>query len=489
MTSSGTAGAAVARNAVHLVLGQAATTFVAVLLSAVLGRTLGPTDFGLYFFVVSMTTFALVVVEWGQGTYLTREVARAPGLAGTLLTSALVLRLGGGAAAVAVTAAATGLMGYDARTRALAALGVATAVPFFLSQACGAVFRGRERMDLDALVSVANKALALAFTLAALGLGHGLLGVLVAQGAAGALALALSASLTGRLDLGPQRPTGSAVRALLTGGTPIVAMTLAIAAQGYLDTIVLSKLAPREAMGWYGAARSVMGTLLAPATILGAAAFPRLSRAAQIDGELPLQLRAALRPLLGLGALASVGTFLFSDLAVTIVYGGEEFAQAGAILRVFAPGLFLLFVDVLLGTAVIAIGRADRLAMAKGLNVLVTTALDVLLVPWFQARYGNGGIGIVTAFAAGELAMFAALVWILPRGALDRATLVDGGRALVAGCATLLLFGALPALSPWVGVPGAVVVFAGVAVAFGLVRRSDAATVSQLVSERRGGSA
>src|SRR6266545_922566 len=255
----------VARNAAHLVLGQAGTTALAVVLSAALGRSLGAAEFGLYFVFTSMTAFAFVVVEWGQGQYLVREVARRPESAGALLGSALAIRLGGSLAAAAFTAAAAGLLGYDRRGCALATAMVVTLAPAFLAQTYGATFRGRERMEYDALVSVLNKLLTLAFAFGALGLA-----VLLAR----------------RLGVRARRVTAAASRELVLGGTPIVAMSLAIAAQAYIDAIVLSRLAPPQVLGWYGTAKNILGTLVAPAAILGAAAFPALSRAAHDPSRL-----------------------------------------------------------------------------------------------------------------------------------------------------------------------------------------------------------
>src|SRR5437899_11533970 len=72
---------AVARNAFHLVLGQAVTTALAIVLSAALGRSLGAADFGLYFLASAGSTFAYVVVDWGQQFYVIRYVAVWPVLA------------------------------------------------------------------------------------------------------------------------------------------------------------------------------------------------------------------------------------------------------------------------------------------------------------------------------------------------------------------------------------------------------------------------
>jgi hypothetical protein len=63
------------------------------------------------------------------------------------------------------------------------------------------------------------------------------------------------------------------------------------------------------------------------------------------------------------------------------------------VLEVFAPGLFLLFVDILLGNIVYACGRGTWFAVAKVARVVAGTGFAILLVPLFQQRYENGGIG------------------------------------------------------------------------------------------------
>lgn len=479
------ARAAVSRNAAHLVLGQAGTTALAVLLGAALGRGLGAAEFGLYFVFTSMAAFAFVVVEWGQGQHIVREVACRPDAAGSLLGGALAIRAGGALAAAAVTGvAAATLFGHDRRSSLLAAGMVLTLTPYFLAQAYGAAFRGRERMEYDALVSVLNKLLTLALVLGALAAGRGLPGVLAAQGAAGAAALAVAVRLGGRLGVRAQRVTVAVARELVVNGTPIVAMSLAIAAQAYVDAVVLTRLAPPHVVGWYGAAKNVLGTLVAPASILGAAAFPALSRAAHDPARLRAELEAAMRPLLVLAGAAGVGTYLLADVGVAVVYGRAHFGPAAAVLRAFAPGLFLLFIDVLLGSVIVAAGRAGALAAAKVVNVVAATALELVLVPWFQVRHGNGGIGVVVAFAASELIMFVAAVLILPRAALSARLFADLGRALLLAAGTLLVAVAIPPRAPALAAAAAAVTFAVLATSLRLVRRADVASLRDVLRRR-----
>jgi hypothetical protein len=264
-----TAGAAIARSAFHLVLGQVATTALAVVFSAALGRRLGAADFGLYFLVTTMGTFAYVVVEWGQGQYVVRELARHPEKTGALLGASLALRIAGAVPVTLLAVAAGWALGYDGRTLALLALLMATTLPFFLSQAYALAFRARERMDLDAFVSVFFKAAALAFALAALALGGGVAGVLLAQGAAGLAALAVAAFRGRRIGLPPLRAPADARRELLREGTPILAIGLAVAVQPTWTRSSCRGSSPRRR--WAGTGP--------PATSWGRSSPPRRSSA------------------------------------------------------------------------------------------------------------------------------------------------------------------------------------------------------------------
>ena len=469
----GERGATVARNAFHLVLGQVATTVLAILMSAALGRSLGASDFGLYFLVVSMAAFAAVLLEWGQLLFVVREVAREPGRARSLLGTALVLRIAGATVVSGPTWLAAHALGYDGKTCAYAVAFIWSSLPFSLSQACGMIFRAHDRMGLDATVSVLNKVVIVTLTVLALQLRTGIPGVMVAQAIAGFVAFAVAVRLYRGLRAGRLSASWKTARAMLAGGAPIVAMTAVVAIQPYLDAIVLSKLVPAAPVGWYGAARNIMGTLIAPSMILASAFYPRLSRAAQEPGALRDELRAALRPMLWLGALGGIGTFLFADVAIGLVYGARGFAPAGAILRIFGFGLFALFVDVLLGHALTAVGRTTGFAVTKAVSVVVSTGLDIVLIPHFQRHGGNGGIGVIVAFITSEVVVLAGSIYLLPRGSIGRSIAADVVRALATGLATGALILLLPPLSPLLAIPLCVIAFTAVSLGLGLAKRED----------------
>jgi O-antigen/teichoic acid export membrane protein len=479
-------GRSMARSAFHLVLGQVAMTALALVLSAALGRGLGPSDFGILYLIGTIVGFALNIIDWGQSMYVVSEVALDERKAGALLGSALMLRVLGTLVATAVVAGAMALLGYDAITRNFALLAMGAMLPFALASAYSIVFRGRQRMDYSASVDVANRIIQVALTLPILWLGGRLFSIIVIQGIAGVGALAVAAWLYRRVGLPRVRAGLHTARSLMVGGTPLVAMSLAIAFHPYVDATVLSKLAPPLVVGWYGAAKNFMSVLTAPAAILGTASFPRLSEARGRPEEFRRELRTAMRPLLVIASLGMVGTYLFADLAVSVVYSKQKFGPAIPVLQVFAPGLLLLFIDMQLGFAILAAGRSLGLAIAKAVSVVLGAALDVLLIPWCQARFGNGGIGVVLSYNLSELVMIVAALILIPRGALDRRSLADAARALVAGAGALAATWFLRAVSPILALPLCIALFGALCVALRLVTREDLVTLRGLLRRQRG---
>jgi O-antigen/teichoic acid export membrane protein len=480
-TSSG-ARAVVARNAFHLVLGQVATTSLAIVLSALLGRSLGAVDFGVYYQITTVCTFAYVFVEWGQPLVVIREVAQQPGRSAELLGSALATRAALAGLLLVPAALAAHLLGAGARVSFLAMLLVLATLPQSAGLAVGMVFRGHDRMGGDAMVSVVGKAAMVALVLLALRLGFGLPGVVGAQALAGLAGLALAFRLLRGLGTGPLRATRATTRELLAQGGPIVALTAAISLQPYLDAMILSRLVPAQAIGWFGAARNILGTLMAPATILGAAAYPRLARAASDPALMRAELRAALRTILWLGALGATGTYLFAEVAVGLVFGARNFGPAATILEVFAPGLLLLFIDILLGTVVYAVGKGNGFAVAKILSVGLSALLDWAFIPIFQARYGNGGIGVLVSFAISEVVVFTGALVVLRRLHLIQwSSAVDTLRALGAAGATIVLLRLLPHLPAWAAIPLCIAAFAAASLLLGLLGWRDVALMQALV--------
>jgi O-antigen/teichoic acid export membrane protein len=460
------------RNVIHLGLGQAATTILTILLSATLARALSPSDFGLLYLLTSIATFAYVVVDWGHGSLIIREAARHPARSGDLLGSALAVRTAAALLACPVAVATTWLLGYDLRTRVLIGALILGWLPQYLGLSFGWVFRGLERMDRDAVLNVVFKLMTLIGSIACLALGGRLLGLFLAWSVAGCLTLGIGIAIYRSLHLAPIHATMSTARELLRDGAPLLAMSLAAAIEPFINTNILYKMTSPTVVGWLGAAWNIAGTLIAPATILGATMFPRLSTAAGDAAEFKRAFDISFRLLLLFAVLGAAGTYLFADVPVGLIYSLQKFGPTADILRAFAPVLLLMYVDMFLAMAIVASGKAGGLAIAKVGSVVLTTGLVFALVPIAQARFANGGLGVMYAMAIGELLMLVA-AGILLRETIDRRTIGDLCRGMMTGAATVLLIRLLPAFTPFLAIPMCVLVFGGLSLLFGAAKRSD----------------
>jgi O-antigen/teichoic acid export membrane protein len=481
VTPMGSSRRTLARNASFLLAGQVVTSALSVILIALLGRWLGAVEFGVYYLLSVVANFAYVFVDWGQTAYLIRESARRRDDSGELLGAALALRAIIAFVVAVATVVLARAIGYDRRTEFLALLAVACGLPLALSQAYVYMFRGRDRMDLDATVTITGKALTVLVTIPALFLGGGLSAVLIMQAVGGAGALLMAGLLEHKIPIKARPPRYGVMRELVRGGAPLAVLFLTLAVQPFIDVIVLTKLVPAEVVGWYGAARNIIGVLFASAAILCNASFPELSRVSNSVQELRSSLRATSRLLLLLGALAAVGTFLFANVAVRLFYGRGHFDPAITVLQFFAPALPLLFMDMLFGNAITAVGKTKEIAVVKVVNVAISTGLAILLIPICQARLGNGGLGLVLAFGSSEILMLMAILWLLPRGAVDRSALLNFLRAVATAGGTVLIIWTLPSVTPWIAVPASFAVFVPVALASGLILRTDLDKVATLV--------
>jgi O-antigen/teichoic acid export membrane protein len=467
------------RNAFHLGIGQLITTALTMLVSAAVARTLGAADFGLIYLLSSVAAFAYVFVDWGHGPYVTREIARHPERSGDLMGSVLVVRACTAVIMAVVALALTWALQYDTRTRWLSALMILALIPQYLSLTYGWCFRGRELMGYDATIQVVLKAVAFVSTMTCLALGGRVLALIPMSTIAGTVTYLVAYRYYRRLQLPALHFSKQTARELIFDGAPMLAMSLAVAAQPYIDANLLYHLTPANVVGWYGASWVIAGTLVAPATILGATMYPRLSKVAHDSGEFRRTLRTGFRPLLLLAVLGAVGAYLFADFAVGVIYSAGKFGPTADVLRAFSPALMLIYVDMMFGYAILAVGKAAQLAKTKIVAVIITTAAELLLIPFFQERTGNGGIGIMLALALGELVMIVGAL-ILIRDLIDSQMLADTVRGVVAGVMTVLLLRYLPSIPPVVGIVACIAVFGTIASLVGLVKQSDIALLSGL---------
>jgi O-antigen/teichoic acid export membrane protein len=276
----------------------------------------------------------------------------------------------------------------------------------------------------------------------------------------------------------------STLKRLLQRGTPFVFITLAMVLQPNIDAIFLSKLSPPEVVGWHAASRKLIGALLFPVSALIGALYPTLCRLHASD-ELEFRRVAsgALRATALLVLPIALCCAFYPDVGISI-YSTTSFKPAEDNLRVLSLFLLIVYFTMPLGVCLIASQRQRIWAVVQSLCLVVSVVLDPLLVPWFQRRTGNGGLGICVAAVVSELIVLGCGVALAPRGVFDRALARVLLLALLAGAAMAGIAVALRGLSSFVSAPIALSAYVGVLWFTGAIEPSYVAAMRRFVERK-----
>ena len=461
------------RNVSHLGIGQVASTALGIVLTAIIGRALEPAQLGVLYVVLAISSFAVVIADWGQGTYLVREMARGRLDEPELIGSALVIRLATFVFSSVIAVAIALARGSNGHIVALTLWAMTAAVPATLFVPFDCSFRGKDRMDIDAFANIAGKAMTLVATAIALGFGGGLTEVILMQGVGNISSLLVGVLAARRLNIAVKAPVMNALRELLRNGAPITAFTVVIASQPFLEVLLLAAFAGPAVVGWYGAFRSIFGIITSPAMILLGATFPELSRASLSLPDFRRMIDATGRVLFIAAAFTSSVLYLFADHLVAILYGHGRFEQTVSILRVSAIFIPLLFFVLVLASAMSAVGRNKAMAFISIIRIAFCVAFSWLLIGYWQQRFGNGAIALVIIAGVAEIPATIACLTLLPKGAVGSTTTLNLARACIASLCTVVPLSLLQPLGLLYLVPLFALLFAITALITRLVLPSD----------------
>ena len=435
------------KNALILMLGQVLSAPLSFVTGLIIARSLGAKEFGLLYLANTVCTFAFLLVDWGQSAVITQQVARGPDHAGEILGSGLSWRLGAAPLICLVIAGGAFCLHRDSEFQWALALSILFAFVMTVGAAFQDVLRGFERMDVIATVAVSQQILNIVFVGLAVLLGGGLRGVLLAQTATAAVLVVLA-----RRAIPPAVRVAfrlERLRSLLKLGFPFLALNVALQLEPLIDTLYLARLAPAEAMGWFSVAIKLIGGLTFPSNALGTAFYPAWSRLWSNDrrafaSSVSTGLRTSVVMVLPIG----LGCLLYPDIGVAL-FSRKAFGPAMADVRVLAFFLFAFYVTGIGSSALAAANRSRAWSICQFACPLVSLVADPFLIHYFQAHYGNGGLGVCATMSGNEVLLLASLYWLCPKGVFDRRFLRTLLLAMLAGgamCGSALLLGRLPIL-------------------------------------------
>ncbi len=393
----------VGRNAVARLSTQVGGKVLSLVLVALIARHEGSAGLGRYVLVTTVVGLAAATTDVGLSIFLTREVARARSSSRRrdILGNLFSLRLGLAMLGAGVLIGLAWGPFLPAETGQLIAMGAFSLLPRAAMGLLGGFVNGYQRMDVTSAIEMTVHLLTLAGAAPALAADLGIPGVLVSKAAADAVGVLIygaalrSWRLLPRLHLAP-----SVWRHTLSEAYPFAMTGIIAMAYRRLDVVLLSVWQGAVAAGEYGAAYKLWETLgLIPASLLDAM-FPEMARLAQRQtGRSQLRgIRRRAGPLLAAaGLVLSAVSTTAATVLVPLVYGRAN-THSGAIaafrLQVWAvPAMFLYLLN---GHALYAVGRQRWVTAAMAITGLANVGLNLLIIP----RWGVLGVSAVALFSA-----------------------------------------------------------------------------------------
>lgn len=373
--------------------------------NVVLARWLGPADYGVYAFgitvALALSIFASAGMPFAAIRHLPEYVARGAWaeVAGFRRASMLVTAAGSLLCVAGVLVLAGVLQADQAMTTALA-WSAALVAPLAFAQTLATLLQARGRVAMpEAMQSLIRQGMTLLFLVlgaAMIGTGPGLAFASTAAATTlAAIALAMMLRHLDSTEIPSIHHRRYELRRWTRTGAGIFLILLGAALNEKVDILMLAWLVEPDRLGIYAAATRLSAMASLGLAGLNAAYMPRIARAwAEGDRQRTEMLCVeAARVGTLVVSIMLLGAILFGE-TVLAVFGAEFRAGAGVLQLLILGQIGVAAAGVAGGLAVIT-GR-DTLPMAGVITgIALNIALNLLLVPWL----GIAGAALATCIA------------------------------------------------------------------------------------------
>lgn len=381
-----------------------------ILVTVVVARYLGPEDFGMYAYVMSMVALFAVIGQMGLDGLLIRELLDEPQKQSETLGVAFAIR-GVGFALAALALLMFGLLmpGNLAQERWLFVLASLAVAMQPVSAVLSNWFRSRVEARYAVVSNFAGAVAGGAFKVGAVLAGSGVVAVGMGQTlgvATGTIVLIVMFLRRG----GPTPNTWSfswaRARTMLGEGAMIFVGSIFAVIYLKIDQVMLRAMQGPEAVGVYSIASLLSEALyFIPAAIVGTA-FPRL---VQLNAGNPEAFAERLQDVFDILAAAAlivlVGLFALGPLSIDLAMG-PSYSAAVPIFLIHVLSLPFIFLRQGFSRWVIIKNMARFSMITQGAGALLNVGLNLALIP----QFGGMGAAVATLLSYAAASYFALLI-------------------------------------------------------------------------------
>ncbi|MBU2592470.1 MAG: flippase [Patescibacteria group bacterium] len=367
----------IANSGIQLI-GKAIGLVTSLLITALITRKLGPSNYGLYVFLFAFINLMVSFGNWGTQIIGVRELAKSKdkgGVFGSLFSLRLIL-------ACLITFLSLVIVGSfkifsDLRLISLISLPLIVAI--IVESSFEVVFLSFVKMGIKAKISVFSSLLFLLLTYLFLKTNLGLLSPILGWYGSKIFSILLSFFAFKKLIPGKHRVDKKVVGHLIRESLPVGALLILFSVYDQaIDSLVIKNYLGPAQVGLYGLAYKIYGNLVLPAYFLSNSIFPILSKNPEKDFTKLLKIGLSLSCLTVLFLIPAV--FFLGKPAVLLI-AGRDFAGSAVILRILVPALLFSYLNHLFGFSLIALNRQTDSLKIGLLALFWNLILNLYFIP------------------------------------------------------------------------------------------------------------
>jgi O-antigen/teichoic acid export membrane protein len=407
----------IARNTSIMLIQQIITWVSTFVLMLFMPRYLGPVDYGRLFVATSITQIFGIFVAYGGNFLIVKNVSRARERTAQILVDAVGLRFILGILSLIGVIVLAEIMDYPWELKIILYV---LSIPFIWaggSIGLYASYQGHELMHYTSLGAIVERLFVCAIGVAALLMGAHVVTMAVIIVFGSFSNFVLLSSFARKIISYVPSIKWKHLWLELKGGISYFLFAVFSTLYYRIDSVMLSKMTPESVVGWYGVSYRLFETLNFLPYIYSVALYPILSRLwTSEEVEHHRTTQKSLGFMIIAGIPVSIGVILFAEKIIHMFYGPVMYEPSIIVLQVLSGGLLILYVNMILGITLLSSDKQQGMAIVSLSAIPVNVILNLVLIPFFQQHYENGGIGGAISTTVTEFYMTMVFIKLMPQG-------------------------------------------------------------------------
>ncbi len=467
--------ATIAKNTSYFTLALILQKIISLSYFTIYARALGPADLGQYYFAISVTSIFSIIIDFGLGNVVTREVAKYPEKARAILSSVVAVKLPLTLITILAVMGWSLAWDYDGVTQQLIYISIAAMVLDSFTGVFYAIARGFHNLKFESISSVIFQLIVLILSLLVLQQQWPitwLMATLVAASLFNFFYALIVVRSVWKISGWPHWDK-ALIKELFAVALPFGLFVIVQRFYTYFDSVLLFKLAGDRAVGLYQIPFKIIIALQFLPMAFVASLYPALSSYWHSNRDrLASIFERAINYCLMIAIPVSIGTIVMAEKIVLLFK--DEFSESAVLLKVSMLAVPFMFLGFPVGALLNACDRQKRNTINMGITAALSALINIMLIP----RFGVLGACITTLVSS---ALMLVLGWkVIPQITKIhwQPLLASTARIIVAGAMMgIFAFALKSVFHPIVTIASAAIVYALALFAVGGIKQDQIKSV------------